>query len=275
MKKLSKTPSPLSAYTPPSSSVPIRAIRGKNPIDISKFCGVRIPPKAMRAAAPAPAAGSDPGMFCWDDYCLPTYNQDGSSCVGQSWANWLELMVRRYIDHRAIPARFQISGEAIYKRACDLFFHGDYSGGLYLDQGFHAAKELGILPSDATLQVVRNDWISMGIALDATPVVTGHMIDAGWSNPDPDNGCLDHAPKNPNQIGGHATLRIGRLYYTNTRFYVHQNSWGADWGWHGLFLIDEIKDQKTIMSMPCCTAKFNLQSFTHFHGWEKLLVKKS
>jgi hypothetical protein len=192
--------------------------------------------------------------------------------VGQAWANWLELMLRRYVGSRIFVAPQQISGEMIWKKARQMFYKGDLTGGLELPEGFEAMKELGFIPDDSMLMNIKPDWNSVGFALLSTPIVQAHHIHSGWANPDPVNGCIDHSGHPTTSDGYHATLRVGQIKQEGTPFYVSQNSWGMDWGWKGLFCMTSTEDAEGLMPDALYTA--NMPSgWTSWEGWKKGVIE--
>ena len=220
----------------------------------------------------ASGAAPEAPIFCWFRWCLPTVNQNGASCVGQAWANWLELMLRRYAEEDPFQPGEQISGEQIWRRGRELFYGGDMSDGLELPEGFEAMLSLGLIPPDSQLLAVDPDWASVGYALMSTPLVEGHKVHRGWASPNRQSGCIDHSPRPIRADGYHATLRIGRLEQDNTRFYVSQNSWGPSWGWHGLFLMNEAEDKEGRVPDGPYTA--NLPAgWTDWEDWKKGVVR--
>lgn len=178
----------------------------------------------------------------WFEWCLPTYSQNGESCVGHSWANWIECVARKRMGDSFIPRGLQVNGEAIWKRGREMFWGGDMTGGLYLDQGCLAAVDLGILPPLATPVRVDRTVSAQSMQLTRTPLVVGHAVHAGWFNPSQENGCIDHAPRPTGADGYHATLRVGLLLQNGVWFFAGQNSWGAEWGWRGYFLMTAAED---------------------------------
>lgn len=212
----------------------------------------------------------------WFDFVIPTYNQYGPSCVGESWANWTEAMARRWIGPDAIPDGMQIDGTAIWKRGREMFWGGNMSGGLYLPQGFKAAQDLGIIPPDATLVEVGKDWNSINLALLASPLVQGHRIHKGWFRADRESGCIDHEPA-PDNSGAHATLLIGTGIQPDragnpTRWRFLQNSWGARVGRYGFFTMTEAEWFEGIMTAGPFTAE--IKDFRAWTGWKKYLVER-
>jgi len=219
----------------------------------------------------ASAGIPDAPLLCWFRQCLPTYNQNGPSCVGHAWANWLELMLRRYSETEPFQPGEQISGEHIWLRGRDMFYT-NRKGGLTIRQGFEAMRNLGYIPPEATLLAVLPNWICVGYALQSTPLVQAHNVHPGWDQPDPASGCIDHSYTPTVADGYHATLRIGRLVQNGKRFYVGQNSWGPNWGWHGLFVMTESEDAEGIMTDGPYTA--NLPSgWTAWEDWRKGKIK--
>lgn len=204
------------------------------------WCGALDRPGPIMAASD-PAA-SDIREVTWFESCIPTYNQQGESCVGQSWANWIECVARKRLGHAVIPRGLQVDGEAIWKRGRAMFWGGKLDGGLYLDQGVLAAVDLGIFPAGARPVRVDCAASAQSAQLTRTPLVVGHAVHAGWFKPSPENGCIDHAPKPTGADGYHATLRVGILHQGGIWFYAGQNSWGADWGWRGYFLMAASED---------------------------------
>lgn len=211
-------------------------------------------------------------LYCWFRYCLPTFNQKGPSCVGQGWANWLELMIRRYISPQAFRLGEQISGEMIHAKGRDMFWNGDQDGGLLLPQGFEAMKALGLIPDGSKLFAIKPDWRSRAAVLAVTPLVQGHHVHAGWADPDPKSGCIDHAPVPTDADGYHCTLQIGQLVQEETKYNVSQNSWGPDWAWHGLFLMTEAEDKATRMPDGPYTIVLP-DGWRSFDGWRKGVVR--
>ena len=207
----------------------------------------------------------------WFQWCLPTYSQLGDSCVGHSWANWTECMLRRKFGLNVIPSGMQLDGHAIWKRGREMFWGGKLTGGLYLDQGCLAAIDLGVLSASA--KPVRVDRVvsAQSLQLRQTPLVVGHAVHAGWFNPSSENGCLDHAPR-PDGQGYHATLRVGVLLQNCSWYYAGQNSWGSDWGWRGYFLMTTAEDNEgTMQDSPWTCADPDGPLFGG--SWRKFLVK--
>jgi hypothetical protein len=165
----------------------------------------------------------------------------------------------------------QISGEAIWKQGRAKYYNGDLDGGLYIDQGFLAALNLGIFPPDTRLIEIQHDWASVGKALLQAPIVQAHHIHMGWENPSYENGCIDHRESPRSSDGYHATVRIGRLVQDGRRFYLSQNSWGRSWGFHGCFCMTEAEDAEGLMPDGLYQAALP-NDWEHWDGWVPYLV---
>lgn len=242
---------------------------------LSNFRGAIPVPRHMRRTVAGDLCGDpdDAPLAAWFNHCLPATNQNGPSCVGQAWANWLELMLRCYVGRGVLAPGEQIDGEAIWRRGRELFWGGTLDDGLYLSHGFHAMLDLGILPPGTELVQVAQDWRSIGRALLHTPLVQGHVVHEGWLHPDPRNGCLDHAPAPVGNGAGHATLCVGRLVKDGQRYRAGQNSWGTSWGWHGLFVLTDEEDAEGRMNDGPYTAVLP-DDWTSYPGWRKAVTRQ-
>ena len=192
----------------------------------------------------------DVPLVNWIQDCIPTYSQRGESCVGEGWANWLEIVLRHSLGHDAIPKGMQLDGYRVWWQAKQMFNGGRLAGGLLIPQGFEAMKALGWIPKNSMLVEIARDWVSQGEALLRTPLVVGHAIYAGWFSPSPENGCLDCVYKESARGGGHCTCRVGRFVQGETRFYADQNSWGQYYAWNGIYLIEEEMSADTSLDCP-------------------------
>ena len=150
-----------------------------------------------------------------------------------------------------------------------MFWGGDLSSGLYLEQGFAALMDLGAVPPGTELQEVDYGWDSVGLALKDTPIVQAHDIDNAWFDADRENGQIRIG--GPGQ-GGHCTLRVGRVLQGDDRFYALANSWGQEWGLYGFGILDAIDDLKELQAPGLYTAKLP-DGWQTWDGWKKLLFK--
>lgn len=228
----------------------------------------------MVVSAPALLPGSCDVRY-WSDYATPADDQGPEpSCVGRAWAGWVECMVRRYIGVRAIPPGFQIDARAIWRRGRELFWGGSLTGGLWIPQGLQAAVDIGVLPPGSTAVRIGLDWASVGASLCQTPLVQAHAVSEGWYNPSAENGCLDHAASpDAGRHGYHCTLLLDRMT-RESKFYLFANSWGTQWGWNGLGLIEVRLWARSLMNNGLFSASIP-GDFSSWRGWEKHVVKES
>lgn len=219
--------------------------------------GLLIPPEGSKFASFKkkryfPKDGSSVEQATWTKYVVPPVNQIGPSCCGHAWANWMMMMVKRYVGKSDMQPDDQIDGYAIWKRGREMFWNGNMDGGLYLSQGFLAAQDLGIIPAEAQLVKIENEPMSISQALLSTPLVCGNFTNPGWYNPSTENGCLDHGADREKGMA-HATTMIGLLVQSNavstTVFTLSVNSWGY-WGWNGLFIMMAEQNYQTTIDGP-------------------------
>lgn len=185
------------------------------------------------------AAGLNDPMNDWYNWIVPTYSQKYDSCVGHAWANWLECMLRRYIRRDIISANRQINGDCIWMHARKKHWGGVMKGGIFIHQGFEAMVDLGWIPEDAILVEVPADFETYNNVLADTPVVQGHQVTSGWFEADPENGCIAHTMKPSMSRMGHATCGISTTIKAGIPFRGLLNSWGDNWGWHGIGLMTD------------------------------------
>jgi len=223
-------------------------------------------------------AGSSAGPACillpeWYDYALPTLNQNGSSCVGHAWANWLEMMIRRYIGSSAIPAGMQIDGEAIYARARELWWVPVKGGGIYLEQGFGAMLEMGIIRPESRLMHVGASRNEVASALQRTPLVQAHQVHDGWFHANPTSGLIDHRPAPEPGDEYHATVLItlGITPGYHVPYRVSQNSWGKDYARFGYFAMTEHEWFEGFCADGLLTADMPTE-WISWDGWKKWLI---
>lgn len=221
----------------------------------------------------ASAAQVDPAALTersWFAHVLPAINQHGPSCCGQAWANCVEAILRGYLGAKIIPTGYQLDGYAIWKRGREKFY-GNLDGGLYLEQGFAAALDLGILPPGTKLLAFPDTPRAVSDRLRVTPLVQGHRVHTGWESPDPENGCIDHQPPQRRNEGGHATLRIGLLCRYNLVFYPFLNSWG-DWGWKGCGMMTSGHSEETALDNDVYAPGLP-DDWQAYDGWKRYLTR--
>lgn len=212
-----------------------------------------------------------PPPFGWQNWAVPTINQNGPSCCGQAWANWMEMMVRRYIGMDALKEGEEIDGYAIWKRAREMFYNGSLAGGLSLNEGFEAMLDMGILPPGSMLVDIAPLTDAICLALQETPLVQGHIVHSGWYDPNPENGCIDHTGHPGPGDGGHATCLIGHTIQKGRIYFVSQNSWGKDYGMAGYFTMSEDEWFEGYIGQGPCTASMP-DGWEKWDGWRKFVT---
>lgn len=200
--------------------------------------------------------------FSWVEWAIPAESQHGPSCVGHGIANFKELMLRRYCGRQVLGEWEQINGDKVHARACEMFYNGDRSNGVYIDEGFRAALDMGIFaPGSELRKVPRSEAMQSGQFL-LTPFIDGRDI-SGWSNhgTSPDNGQV-YEGMSFNFTAGHCTVDVSRLEQDGRNFWQDLNSWGPRFGWHGMFIMSEKYDGWT-----------GLEDFKYYvvepEGWEQ------
>ena len=228
----------------------------------------------QRCAVAAPEKIKLPEPVGWHKYAVPSINQHGPSCCGQAWANWFEMMLRRYVGMAALQPGEQIDGYAIWKRAREMFYDGKLTGGLFLGQGFAAMVELGIVPPDTTIIDLYPHIAILIEALQSTPCVQGHIVSKGWYEPSPVNGCLDHSKLPEPRDGGHATCLMDPTRKEQWIFLASQNSWGPDYGLNGYFLMTYEYWSRCHIGEGPCTAKLP-KGWEKWDGWKKHVTRNA
>lgn len=240
-----------------------------------KWDGCLVPAaNVRRLSAASPRTESVDESIGWEDFAVPTINQHGPSCCGQAWANWLEMMLRRYIGRDALKTGEQIDGYAIWKRAREIFYNGNLAGGLFLGQGFLAAMDLGLFPEGTILVDVEPSLEAIHEQLRISPMVQGHIVTDGWYEPNPQNGCLDHSKLPKPGDGGHATCLMGLDAGESTDFIVSQNSWGGDYGFYGYFTMEWGFWRECYIGEGPCTAVLPRGWESH-DGWRKYMTRNA
>jgi Papain family cysteine protease len=239
-----------------------------------KWDGCLAWPSNLQKLAAAESPGKLPADVGWYDYSVPTINQLGPSCCGQAWANWMEMMLRRYVGKDCLQPGEEIDGRAIWAKGRELFYGGAQTGGLYLGQGFAAMIALGMIPPKSQLLDVDPSIDAMAAQLQKTPMVQGHVVCEGWYHPNPENGCLDHSTRPGPGDGGHATCLMGLSVKNNTVFWVAQNSWGTDYGWKGYFLMTDSMWKTGYLGEGPCTAALP-DGWEQFDGWKQYVTRNA
>lgn len=243
-------------------------------IDLSKMVGV------VRSGRQPVFSSADSRVVIdrlaeWYDFTVPTYNQEFPSCVGHATANWIECMLRKHVDLGALSTDEQIDGDAIWRKAREMFWGGSLDGGLLVDQGFLAAVALGILPQDATVVRIASTVAAVSQELLQSPVIQGTAMHDGWGRPDPESGAI---PLNmPDPFAGHATLVVAVTRAPEGRYSLpFLNSWkhanGADWGRFGYGQLRDDQWKQCLMDDPVtCRLTENWETW---RGWERFVIVK-
>lgn len=245
-------------------------------IDITKAIGVkRMPGWTVAGAAQSTifSAVQTVEASQWTHYTILTDNQHNlPACAGFATANWIECMVRSYHGKTAISQGQQIDGEAIWRKARQMFWSHEpvEGGGLFMDQGFKAAISLGILPPTTVVTMRDANLAELSRLLKYQPVLQGTQVSNGWNNPDKQNGQIWDS--HPDPLGGHATCIIGVLKQNDTRYVLFQNSWGDKWGWNGYGLLTEKQWIDSLIS-PLSSAILPWD-FDKWQGWRDFIVTK-
>ena len=236
--------------------------------DATKMRGVRRHPTPTMAALGATPVSP---YSAWTKYAIPTYSQRYDDCAGHATANWIEMMIRRHVGRDALKAGDQIDGEAIWRRARKMFWPKEpvEGGGLLLEQGFHAAIAMGILPPDTGVMLVNMDLGMVSRMLRTEPVLQGTAVSKGWNMPNPENGQIPFDLPNPR--AGHATVIVGVLMQQDEPYVLLQNSWGAKWGMGGYGLLRGDQWEQSLIS-PLCVCKLP-DSFADWTGWRDWVIK--
>lgn len=217
-------------------------------------------------------AGKFPDWYQW---IVPTYSQAYDSCVGHGWANWMECMLRRYVDRSIIPANRQLNGDTLWMHARNKHWNGVLKGGIFIPQGFEALVDLGWLPPGALLVEVPAEFDNYNAALAETPLVQGHMVTRGWFETI-SNGCIAHTYERSYKGGGHCTLGISTVIKDTIPFRGLLNSWGANWGWNGIGLMTDTYWLDTTLDDCVYTVALphgrDWSELAACPGWKKALI---
>jgi hypothetical protein len=235
----------------------------------------RRPCAAQPLSAITPVATTRPDRLNdWYGYVVPTYAQRYDDCVGHAWANWLECIVRRHVGLEAIPRGMQLDGNLLWSYARRAWWNGVMQGGIYIPQGWQAMINLGWIPGDSILVDVPADFESYNQVLFMTPVVQGHQVSEPWIDADRENGYILRPAIPAAGMGGHCTLGIAAAWQDGP-FRPLLNSWGPDWGFHGIGLLDDRQWIETALDDGgyTCHIPGGMQRLAVFDGWRSALIK--
>lgn len=227
--------------------------------------------KALRISLPKRSMGSGATKTWWQWSNAVVDQGQEPSCVGRAWAAWLRLMLVRFVDVQLNDTTF-MDGRAIWVRGRELYHGGDLTGGLQLDEGFMAMKDLGMIPKTSKLCQVPATWDSLCTQLISTPIVTGNLVHEGWFRPN-ELGCIDHAPAPTDASGGHATCLDATLMdEANQMFVGNEGSWGRAWPYKGHHLMTIEEYREGLVDQPV-TALLG-DGWKDGKYWERFLVEQ-
>lgn len=163
------------------------------------------------------------------------------ACTCFALANWLEVMdgddisdaeaVKVWDDKRRQLGRLPDSG-------------------LMVPEAFDGAIEAGWFNPTSRIVAKRN----VADVMARQPVIAVFGITKGWSNPKPENGCLDHSDEANAMIEGyHCVLLTGILVDLHGTVIPDgpwaqiEQSWGGDHGYKGLVTLNN-----RLFTQQCC-----------------------
>lgn len=144
---------------------------------------------------------------------------------------------------------WQIDCRAIWATARKMFYGGDLSGGLQMDEGFDAMIKLGWLPTGATLKRLPANAAEVAYALRFTPVCQGTATHQGWMEPDGKSGQIG-LHYIPDPYAGHFTVIVAAMSQGGRNYLTLQNSWGASWGRYGYGVLREDQWLQMLLDDP-------------------------
>ena len=176
----------------------------------------------------------------------PADDQHWGSCVARATAGMIEVAAKlRGQD----LGRSQLDALRLYKHAREMFWPGEQwnAGGLFLDQAFVAAVDMGLLPSNAALRSITYGFEEMDELFEEHAFLAGFVVHDGWMKPDKDDGEIREGLKLYPWSGQHAVLLVGTQVQRGRFWIVFQNSWGEDWGRYGFGIISAVDFERTIL----------------------------
>ena len=209
--------------------------------------GLRVPPNRVDAV-PSKSMMLDPlaGMVSrdWLDGFRPGDKaQEIGCCVGRGSMNLAEVLIQLH-NPGALKTGENLDGDALYWWIRNHYYHDQNpDGGAQIEEGVRALVEAGVLPPDTTCQKVQTEQADINEALKDGPVLQGHMVDEAWQKPASDGKIPDEVGA---YLGGHCTLLLGQWYFKDSEAeYVSGNSWGDEFGYHGMLWMGWTRWKKT------------------------------
>lgn len=159
-------------------------------------------------------------------YLIPADSQGRlPACGGFAIANYIEWLMQAI--GLSIPKGYQIDGEAIWSHARTMFWGGDMSSGLFVEQPIEAAMAMGLIVGSYH-RLTAAQALQM---LTEKPVPVVFEISSQWPNASHKNGYIKPGGLT---AGYHYQLLVGATL-NEGKPYIHVlNSWGDYHGWHGI-----------------------------------------
>lgn len=208
--------------------------------------------------------------FTWVPWAIPAESQNGPSCAGHGIANFKEIMLRRYVGEGVFVEWQELDGDAIWRRARQLYYGGNMSDGLYIPEAFNAALEMGIFAPGSKLCTIPRSEAIHSPQFEVTPFVDGHDV-SGWIKHglQEENGQVFEGSK-PDGTGGHCTLHVSRLFQVQN-FWQDLNSWGPKFGWNGCMIYTESEDNLTALGDDMYYVQ-EPDGWEQWDGWKKWVI---
>ncbi len=184
----------------------------------------------------------------WYQHITPTRDQGAlDQCLGKALAEQATALYRKHHGKGVFPARHRISGYRIWAHARGMFYGGDLNGGLTMDEGIAAVKDLRLYPDGTMFERPQPTPWELLKALAYTPVVQGTWTWPGWGRPHPQSGYVGRMT---GFGGGHATLVMAMDRNGDYWTPVFLNSWGVTWGRHGFGTLTSTQYETVQLALP-------------------------
>lgn len=252
----------------------------KHPFNPADYRGVianaayrAVKSRVMRGASFLPV-GQDVDKW---NACVNVVDDQGrtSACESASFANILEVLIRLFVSYAAFAPNLQIDYPRLHKLAQTLRYPGqpyDPNKGLFMGDSFKAAKIAGLVPQDAEEVEVDFSVDSMREALLECPIHTGIEVPPTFGVPNPRTGEIPRCQV-ANAGNGHAMQIVRMFGAENTRMplYALPNTWGTEWAWQGVCIIDHDFLEALLLDAPRIY-RFDYTWLAHNREWENWLM---
>ena len=169
-------------------------------------------------------------------------NQGASpTCVWQDCLDITEIAWR--MKGKSVPNLRSVSG---YNLAREKFHPGESGGGLWMPEGYWAARETGLWPDGAKDNEISGEKVVL--AMQRQPVLEVLAVTAAWQ-PGYANratGYLDPCVV-PDIVGYHAVVLAGVLHAPSDRYFAYHIHWGQNFGFRGTVLLHETRRAKYLI----------------------------